>query len=92
MKILLISFHFPPENAIGAVRVGKLAKYLVENGHEVRVLTREFLQPATTLPVEIDDLYIIRTKWFDINSIPSLFFGGKKRVKQAGYKTTSNFV
>ncbi len=37
-KVLLVSHAFPPVNVIGAVRVGKFAKYLHEAGHDVRVI------------------------------------------------------
>ena len=36
--ILLISYYFAPQNAIGAVRPTKLAKYLTRMGYEVTVL------------------------------------------------------
>jgi glycosyltransferase involved in cell wall biosynthesis len=38
LKVLLVSHAFPPANEIGAVRVGKFAKYLHEAGHDVRVV------------------------------------------------------
>jgi glycosyltransferase involved in cell wall biosynthesis len=38
MKVLIVSHAFPPANIIGAVRIGKLAKYLYEAGHDVRVI------------------------------------------------------
>ncbi len=38
-KVLLISYHFPPDSAIGAVRAAKFAKYLPEFGWEPLVLT-----------------------------------------------------
>lgn len=38
MKILLLSYYFPPSRSIGALRVGKLAKYLHRFGHEVKVI------------------------------------------------------
>ncbi|MCE5343576.1 MAG: hypothetical protein LLF96_08365 [Eubacteriales bacterium] len=37
-SILLISYHFAPQNAIGAVRPTKLAKYLTRMGYDVTVL------------------------------------------------------
>jgi glycosyl transferase family 4 len=37
-KVLLVSHAFPPVNVIGALRVGKFAKYLHEAGHDVRVI------------------------------------------------------
>ena len=39
MKVLIVSFWFPPANVVGAIRVGKLARYLDRHGYEVRVLT-----------------------------------------------------
>ena len=38
MRILIISYHFAPQNVIGAIRPTKLAKYLSRQGHEVTVL------------------------------------------------------
>jgi glycosyltransferase involved in cell wall biosynthesis len=52
MRLLLISFWFPPTNSIGAVRVGKLAKYLLRAGHEVRVLAGPEIGNLT-LPLEV---------------------------------------
>ena len=37
-RILIISYFFAPQNAMGAVRPTKLAKYLSRMGHEVTVL------------------------------------------------------
>lgn len=39
MKIFMIAAFFPPVNMIGAVRPYQLAKYLVDQGHEVTVFT-----------------------------------------------------
>jgi hypothetical protein len=52
IKVLLVSHWFPPSNVIGAVRVGKFAKYLHDTGHSVRVLTADNLGDHS-LPVEI---------------------------------------
>ena len=51
MSVLLVSHAFPPANAIGAVRVGKLAKYLHEAAHDVRVLAAT--PSSTSLALEI---------------------------------------
>jgi glycosyltransferase involved in cell wall biosynthesis len=64
MRVLLISYYFPPYNTIGAVRTGKTAKYLRELGHDVRVLTvadHPGLEP--TLPVEIPSAQVLRIRW-----------------------------
>lgn len=52
MKVLIVSFAFPPSNVIGAVRVGKLARYLDHQGHDVRVLTTDIVEDRS-LPLEI---------------------------------------
>lgn len=67
MKILLVSFYFAPSNVIGAVRVSKLAKYLAEQGHDVKVICGDDTAYAHTLPLEIDEANVIRTDWFDVN-------------------------
>ncbi len=38
MKILVVSWFFPPSSTMGALRTGKLAHYLGEHGHDVHVL------------------------------------------------------
>ena len=52
MKVLIVSFAFPPSNVIGAVRVGKLARYLDRRGHDVRVLATDLVEDRS-LPLEI---------------------------------------
>ncbi|HEY3398206.1 MAG TPA: glycosyltransferase [Armatimonadota bacterium] len=68
MRILLVSFHFPPYNIIGAVTVGKTAKYLTQLGHEVRVLTADRQPYPQTLPVEIPPERITYTPWRNLGA------------------------
>lgn len=69
-KVLIVSYRFPPANSIGAVRVGKLAKYLVEFGWEPVVLTANVQKYIPqTLPVEIDSASIVRTPYFYLNPV-----------------------
>jgi glycosyltransferase involved in cell wall biosynthesis len=71
MKILIIGFWFPPANVIGAVRLGKLARYLDRHGHDVRVLTADVAEDRS-LPLEVPPErvvyahYVERTNWLDI--------------------------
>lgn len=53
MRILLLSWYFPPGNTIGAIRVGKLARFLHESGHDVRVVCGAKWNMPRTLPLEI---------------------------------------
>jgi len=66
-KVLMVSFNFPPTNSIGAVRVGKFAKYLPEFGWEPIVLTADRAkgQPQT-LPLEIAEAKVVRTPYHDL--------------------------
>lgn len=47
-RLLLVTYHFPPEPAAGAQRPGYLAAYLPEFGWDVTVLTRPLGTPANT--------------------------------------------
>jgi glycosyltransferase involved in cell wall biosynthesis len=62
MKILIVSFAFPPSNVIGAVRVGKLARYLDRHGHDVRVLTTDLVEDRS-LPLEISRERVFYTEY-----------------------------
>ncbi len=77
MKILFVSFYFPPYDAIGCLRTGKIAKYLSEVGHDVRVITaRNQDIPQKGLPVEIPLDHIFSTYW--INPATIVPFARKK--------------
>lgn len=86
MKILIISYFFPPFNAVGAIRAGKMAKYLRKMGHEVRVLTADNQLWPACLPVEIDNDVVFRTKWINVNAPIKFLLGGKKRIADYGYE------
>jgi Glycosyl transferase 4-like domain len=62
MKILIVAFRFPPSNFIGAVRVGKLARYLHRKGYDLRVLTTDISEDRS-LPVEIPRKWIVHTHY-----------------------------
>lgn len=66
MRLLIISFAFPPYNSIGGVRVGKTAKYLTRFGHDVRVLTARDQPFKPTLPVELPAEKITYTRWLTL--------------------------
>ena len=69
-KVLIVSFLFPPAENIGALRVGKLAKYLPEFGWEPIILTVNKVQDSQqTMPLEIAEPEIKRTPYFTYYSI-----------------------
>lgn len=46
-RLLLIAYHYPPENTSGAARPARLARYLPEAGVECRVIARGSPEPVT---------------------------------------------
>jgi len=62
LRVLVISYYYPPWNVIGSVRLGKITKYLSEYDCEPWVLTLEtgLFPNAAGLAVEIPDSRIIR--------------------------------
>lgn len=79
MKILLISFYFPPYNNIGSVRVGKTAKYLLAAGHDVRVVTAKDQLIPVALTLEIPSERVIYTHWTNVRRPAELF--ARKQVQ-----------
>jgi hypothetical protein len=66
-RVLIVSFYFPPTNAVGAIRVGKFAKYLPEFGWEPVVLTADTAKDLLqTVPIEIDEGKVFRTPSFTL--------------------------
>jgi glycosyl transferase family 4 len=71
MRILILSWYFPPINEIGALRVGKLAQFLNEHGHEVWVVTAKREGGDRSLSAELPADRVIRTDWRDIDKLTS---------------------
>lgn len=91
-KVLVVSYTFPPENNMGAVRIGKFVKYLPEFGWEPVVLTADRIDDLSrTLPVEIDEANIFRTKYFTLSHILAGMLTTRKKndsinsIKQDSY-------
>lgn len=70
MKILLVSWFFPPANTIGAVRLGNLTRFLLERGHDVRVVAGKDLPYAQTLDMGLPAERIRYARWADVNALP----------------------
>jgi hypothetical protein len=69
-KALLVSFYFPPNNSMAAVRIGKFAKYLPEFGWEPFILTvNKAAGPLNVLPIEIEEDKITKTRYFSIRDL-----------------------
>jgi glycosyltransferase involved in cell wall biosynthesis len=68
VKLLVISFNFPPYNASGCVRVGKLVQFLVERGHDVRVVAGHGLDLPQTLDIPFGDAKVVRVPYWRIEA------------------------
>ena len=68
MKILLVTWYFPPLNDVAAVRTGAMAEFLQQAGHEVRVVTAARAGDASMV-VPLTDDRIVRTSWFDVDTL-----------------------
>ncbi|CAN5171570.1 glycosyltransferase [soil metagenome] len=68
MKLLIISYNFPPYNASGSVRVGKLARYLIERGHDVRVVAGEGLPFPKTLDMHFPDATVVHVPYWNVEA------------------------
>ncbi len=95
MRLLIVSYYFPPYNTIGAVRVSKTARLLAQWGHDVRVLCADDQPLQPTLDVELDEACITRTPWWNVNAPVEHLLGGRQRVAAQGFtlkQGSSSFV
>lgn len=70
MKILIVAGYFPPYAPASASRVNKLAKYLDNKGHDIRVLAPTVTSYSMVLTPEISQDKVIFTDFTDINEWP----------------------
>src|SRR5687767_13349089 len=77
MRILVISWYFPPANDVAALRLGKMAEYLRHAGHDVWVLTGAREHADQSLSITLPEERILRVPWFDVQRL--LFHSGNRR-------------
>ena len=80
MKILIVSWHFPPVNTIGSLRVGKLARFLAERGHDLSVIAASHWGHPETLPLGFPLERVVYAKWANVNALPSYLWRGLRRI------------
>ena len=86
MKILIVSWYFPPSSTMGALRNGKLARYLLAQGHDIRVVTVKDPPHPQTLPPEVPETLVDRSPWIDINRVSISSLLGRKSTKVSDAK------
>ncbi len=86
MRVLLISYFFPPFDSAGAVRTGKFAAYLSRFGHDVRVISaRDQSVASASLSVEIAPDHVTYTRWWGARRIVDMIQGrGTSRRSSSG--------
>jgi glycosyltransferase involved in cell wall biosynthesis len=68
LKLLIVSWYFPPVNTIGALRVGKFARFLIERGHDLAVVAGSRWGPPETLPLGASLERVVHAGWADVNA------------------------
>ena len=62
MRVLIVSYCFPPFDTIGGVRIGKTAKYLYHLGNDIRVVSAKDQTLGASLNLEIPREKVIYTR------------------------------
>jgi glycosyltransferase involved in cell wall biosynthesis len=68
LKILIVSWYFPPVNTIGALRVGKFARFLIEHGHDLGVVAGKHWGHPETLPLGAPLERVVYAESMDVNA------------------------
>lgn len=90
-KLLIVSYHFPPDNRVGAVRPAKFAKYLRRFGWQPYVLTiaeRHIPDPDLPRLDEVSDVPIVRTTVWP--TATDALLGARKRIARIFRRTTAH--
>lgn len=70
MRILIIAGFFAPYAPTAGVRPGKLAKYLLARGHDVRVIAAKNLRFPPLLPRQVPEDKVVYARCPDVNAPP----------------------
>lgn len=84
-SVLVISYFYPPFDCTASVEASKFTKFLHQQGWLPIVISTASDFP-TTLPLEIPEGNVQRTKQIDIN-LPVKRLAGRRRVTYSGYVT-----
>lgn len=90
MKILFITYFFPPYKTVASIRTGKVAKGLHEIGHEIKVVSARIEDMEEELKIEIPISNVYQTPWFDIDKFFLQCFFKKNNKKNVRSSLHSN--
>jgi len=82
VKLLLVTWYFPPSRTIAAVRLGKLAQYLLRQGHDLRILTPLDPPLPQDLVIDFPEEFVVRAPWQAANAQGAT--RGQSRISNAG--------
>lgn len=85
MRVLLVSYYFPPYNTVGAVRPGKWAKFLHRRGHTVHVVSAQEPPFVQGMPLEIPPEQVHEARGWSVNAPVDWLLGGRQKVAREGY-------
>jgi glycosyltransferase involved in cell wall biosynthesis len=68
MRILVVSYYYPPTPGIGSLRVGSTVKHLRALGHDVKVLTARTSQASQEAPADRSDSSVLATRWINLTT------------------------
>ncbi len=84
MKILIVSWYFPPANTIAAVRLRSMARAFLRDGHDVRVLSAAEIPAAQTLPLDFPAERVVYAPWRNVQSLSSMLARAAKKTSSEG--------
>jgi glycosyltransferase involved in cell wall biosynthesis len=84
MRILIVAGYFAPYAPTAGVRPGKLAKYLLGRGHDVRVIAAAHRHLPPLLPREIPEEFVTYARAADVNAPPRMAAAMINRLRGLG--------
>jgi len=79
MRVLMVAPAFPPNDGIGPVRNGKVAKWLTEMGHHVRVVTAHQPYHSRLLKIEVPTEHVVYVPYIDLAAPSRVVQGGRAK-------------
>ena len=79
MRVLLLTYHYPPDRAVGALRPAKVAHAFREAGHEVTVVTNRLPSDNGTIRLDEVGIRVITVKSW--KNPRDLYLAAKRGIK-----------